>query len=175
MSTLNALSGLSDSLDILDPRVLLWLGLASPKIEHRRAGIGLPEPEGTLAFRTARRCIGPRTEARWGPFRAPRGRPDGKIKFQILHQPPPSSHLGGGPDYSQIFIIVFSCFFLFSNFWPIFGQTWSQNPALGLGTETFEIRPRRAGFQPPGPGETTSAPGWRAGWGTSFGTLRVSR
>ncbi len=56
--------------------------------------------------------------------------------------------------------------------------------ALGLGPETFDIRPRRAGFQPSGPGETfvflleestTSAPGWRAGWGTSFGTLRVSR
>ncbi len=29
---------------------------------------------------------------------------------------------------------------------------------FGLGPETFKIRPRRAGFQPPGPGETFVSP-----------------
>ena len=57
------------------------------------------------------------------------------------------------------------------------------NLRLGLGPETFKICSRKAGFWLPGPGNvlifregsTMSAPSWRAWWGTSLGTLRVSR
>ncbi len=55
---------------------------------------------------------------------------------------------------------------------------------FGLSPYTFKLRPRRAVFYPPRTryhrrfpleGSTTPVPGWQAGWGTGFGTLKVSR
>ncbi len=58
----------------------------------------------------------------------------------------------------------------------------SETLSFDICPETFTIRPEgqilaprtRENLRFPLEGPTTSAPGWRAGWGTRFGTLRVA-